>query len=116
MIISDNPQVIPATEEKVFNQVWMKELHLRSRSAEQEVNANVVLQMYSGSGETIEVSPAQPINFQIKDIFSQAEYDAEQVEVLVQLLGTASRAQKIGLIATALLGFVEEEAKSQELI
>lgn len=111
-IKTNSPVVQPATSEVVFDNVWMKTLSLVSYVAGGDVDANVQLVLYSDTGEEC---PAE-INMQIANVFAVAEYDETQLELVTETYDDATRSQKIGIIATLLLKFVEEEAKAQKLI
>jgi hypothetical protein len=123
-ITTTKPTVLPANEEIVYDQVWMRRLVIQAPDMNGEVNVNVNLIHYREvqveiEGETVtrkEQAPGDGVNFRLRDVYNTAEYDTDQLAVLMPLLESATREQRFGLLSTIILQVTEDEAKAQNLI
>jgi hypothetical protein len=123
-ITTTKPTVVSANEEKTYDQVWMRRLVIQAQDMNGSVNASIHLAHYREiqveiEGEAVtrkEQAPGSDINFRIKDVYKKAEFDADQISVLMPLLEVATREQRLGLLSTMLLYVTEAEAKAKDLI
>jgi hypothetical protein len=123
-IVTTKPTVVPAHEEKVYDQVWVRRLVIQAPNPNGKVNANVNLVNYRDvevevDGKMVarrEQAPGDGTEFRILDVYNQAEYNPDQLAVLLPLLEAANDNERIGLLATMILTVTEAEAKKRGLI
>jgi hypothetical protein len=119
-IQATTPEVVPATEEKVFDKVWVKRCAIMAPDPNRDANISVRLCNYrvlnEGTEEEVkELGPGEK-DLRVQGLFSNAEFDESQMTTLMGLLATATIKQKMGIVTTALLDAVESIGKEEGVI
>jgi len=115
MITTTKPTVVPATDEKKYDKIWVRRIVIQAPNPNGKVNANVNLVAYREVEAEIEgkkvirreLAQGEGIEFRLLDVYSQADYNPEQITPLINLLDEATDAERIGILATVLLNVVE---------
>ena len=116
-IEAKNPVVQPATEEAVYDKLWVKRFVIRGDDLNGDPRIGAVLLPYRElPGGLKEGAVGAEVTMELDGLYANAEFDKAQLEKLNAVLAKASEKQLIGLALTATLAAIERVAKGRALI
>jgi len=113
-ITPTKPKVVPAEAETTYPYVRLKNMRLMAGNPNQDAVLRGVLAYYRETGdEKVPLEDAEgQIEIVVRDLFTTAEEDADQIAALEALLDGATVEQEMGLVVAAVQHAVERYAKA----
>ena len=83
-----NPLTVPASEPKVYNELWLTRLNIFA--PDPNADARIIAEVRAArtlSDGTREFGPGEPVVFTIDDFFARTQTDPRGLQVMGSLLG-----------------------------
>ena len=109
-----NPAVVPASESATYPHAWFPRIEIDAPdpNGDAEVHVEIVPFRILENGSK-ELMPNTRLQMHLERLFELSEFDQEQIAAVLQVLGSATVAQKLGLAQVVM--FAALEAKGKEL-